>query len=100
MLLLYFSSKRKGALVATHVQSACYDISLLPGKTRHSEDLGWRLEHILRFGGRGLLLVRNPYDAVVSYWNHATAGEHVVLPNMVEHLHTEDFKNFAMVEIE
>ena len=32
-------------------------------------DLGWRRRHVSQFGGRGVLVVRNPYKAILSYWN-------------------------------
>ena len=30
----------------------------------------WRENHIKSFGGRGVLLLRNPYRAILSAWNH------------------------------
>ena len=30
----------------------------------------WRKRHIKFFGGRGVVIVRNPYRALISYWNH------------------------------
>eukprot|EP00092_Neocalanus_flemingeri_P030481 GFUD01033089.1.p1 GENE.GFUD01033089.1~~GFUD01033089.1.p1 ORF type:complete len:320 (-),score=75.32 GFUD01033089.1:155-1114(-) len=34
----------------------------------------WRENHIQRFGGRAVVIIRNPYKAIVSRWNHAEAG--------------------------
>ena len=30
----------------------------------------WRENHIKSFGGRGVLLIRNPYRTILSSWNH------------------------------
>ena len=29
----------------------------------------WRREHVADFGGRGVLVIRNPYKAILSHWN-------------------------------
>ncbi len=60
--------------IKSHHQSAAMYMKVLDSKVRGSEDFGWRLNHILRFGGRGIVLIRNPYDAVISYWNHANVS--------------------------
>ena len=46
------------------------------GRVRHVDEsrsrdpAEWRMNHIRNFEGRGILLLRNPYTAVVSHWNH------------------------------
>ena len=35
-----------------------------------TQKLSWRKKHIKFFGGRGVVIVRNPFRALISYWNH------------------------------
>ena len=35
-----------------------------------TQTLLWRKRQINFFGGRGVVIVRNPYRALISYWNH------------------------------
>ncbi len=46
-----------------------------------------------------MLLVRNPYDAIVSHWNHIMADDFSVPKQAVESLKTEKFSKFAEAEI-
>ena len=59
------------------------DGSTLLQKTHHRTLVGtklglsWGQGHIRQFGGRGVLVVRNPYLALLSYYNfQATGGNH------------------------
>ena len=38
------------------------------------EEAGWRLRNTAFFSGSGVLLIRNPYDAIVSAWKHCRVG--------------------------
>ena len=59
-------------------------------------DLGWRRRHVSQFGGRGVLVVRNPYKAILSYWNFKMTRSHTeTVP--AESLQTEEFKEFVRV---
>ena len=47
--------------------------SMLCSQVRQSKETQkflWRKRHIKFFGGRGVVIVRNPYRALISYWNH------------------------------
>ena len=35
----------------------------------------WRKEHVETFEGRAVVIVRNPYKAIVSYWNYIHSGQ-------------------------
>ena len=35
-----------------------------------TQTLSWRRRHIKFFGGRAVVIVRSPYRALISYWNH------------------------------
>ena len=56
------------------------DGSTLLQKTHHSavgeshNSLTWRRHHIKQFGGRAVLVIRNPYKAILSYWNLLQTG--------------------------
>ncbi len=41
---------------------------------RWSEELGYRLRSIRRMSGRAVILIRNPYDSILSFWNHDRSG--------------------------
>ena len=49
-------------------------------------DLEWRDRHIRTFAGRGILLIRNPYHAILSYWNflHTSSPTAVTDPRLYE----------------
>ena len=38
--------------------------------------LKWKKEQVKGFGGRGVVLVRNPYKAILSYWNFFNTKSH------------------------
>ena len=52
------------------------DGSTLLQKTHHNIDqskifeLEWRQKQIRQFGGRGVLVIRNPYKAIISFYNY------------------------------
>ena len=35
-----------------------------------------RFENMLRYGGKGILIIRNPYKAIVSWYRHLRQGVH------------------------
>ena len=58
-----------------------YDGTTIVQKTHHTAVMSvdvdddneeWRENHIKSFAGRGILLIRNPYRAMLSAWNHRT----------------------------
>ena len=54
-----------GLLVKTH-----HGVLKTTGQGRSRDLASWRMAHIRRFKGRGMLLLRNPYTTVISHWNH------------------------------
>ncbi len=44
--------------------------------TRWPEDIRFRVRDISRFGGRAVLLVRNPYESLLSFWNHERSNSY------------------------
>ena len=57
-------------------------------------ELSWRQQHIKQFGGRGVLVIRNPYKSIVSFYNFAKTGSQTKSVS-AEDLATEDFSQFV-----
>lgn len=55
--------------------------------------LSWRKEQIESFGGRAVIVVRNPYKAILSYWNFYNTKSHTSLidKNSFKTLKFQDF---------
>ena len=91
-----------GILKAGHYGEAreYNDGATLLQKTHHSAlhrkkfGLEWRQQHIRQFGGRGVLVIRNPYKAIISFYNFARTGSHTKSVS-AEILATTDFHNFV-----
>ena len=79
------------------------DGSTLLQKTHHNAvyrfGLEWRKQHVRQFGGRGVLVIRNPYNAIISYFNYQETGGHTKTVS-VETLQTQKFHNFVWVGAE
>ena len=63
-----------------------------------------RLKDMARMFGRALLLIRNPYEAIISFWNHDRSGTYdsssdYGILNLQDSLHTDKFIDFAKTEI-
>ena len=59
------------SLVVLYVtQILRYSAFLQVRQPKVTQTLLWRMRHIKFFGGRGVVIVRNPYKALISYWNH------------------------------
>ena len=80
------------------------DGSTLVQKTHHSVVLpgqSWtfsltqRMKHIQQFGGRGVLVIRNPYKAFISHWNYFKTGSQTKSAAL-ESLDSEEFKDFVI----
>lgn len=72
--------------------------------SRWSEELSWRLKHISRLDGRAVLLIRNPYEAIISLWNHERSGSYdasykQATKDLSASLNTPLFLDFAKLEI-
>ena len=42
----------------------------MQGKVRSQESIEWRMSNIQHFKGRAVLIIRNPFAALVSSWRH------------------------------
>ena len=68
-------------------------------KTHHNAvyqfGLDWRQKHIRQFGGRAVLVIRNPYKAIISFYNFKyTGGSHTEIV-AAERLHSVEFQEFV-----
>ena len=54
----------------------------------------WRIHHVRLFGGRGVLVIRNPYKSIISFYNFAKTGSQTKSVS-AEDLATEDFSQFV-----
>ena len=71
------------------------DFHRLVGGTE-KELLSWRMGNIRHFSGRAILIIRNPLDAMRSWWNH----EQVLLGEAVDQdVDSPQFMRFAEAEI-
>jgi len=50
--------------------------------------------HINKFGGRAVLVIRNPYEAILSNWNWKKTNSHTKTV-AVKSLHSAEFRKFA-----
>ena len=97
--------------VKTHHQASNKWASVLktPGRSskkwaRAPEDLVYRLTHMAGRMGRAVLLIRNPYEALISFWNHDRSGTYDSktsngLLEVAESLRSEMFRDFVRLEI-
>lgn len=62
-------------------------------------ELTWRREQVDNFGGRGVVLVRNPYRAIISYWNFIEFG--LQNTNVVNSstFNTQEFNDFVFTSV-
>ncbi len=69
---------------------------------RRQPDLDYRLNLLVRYAGRLVLLVRNPFKAIVSWWNHAKSGDTfnqgLKRQELIKSMKTQDFCQFAEAE--
>ena len=61
-------------------------------------NLTWRIEHINQFNGRAVVVVRNPFNSILSYWNFYQTGSHTVSADK-NSLLSNEFQDFAFVGI-
>ena len=59
----------------------------------------WRRQHVALFGGRGVLVIRNPYKAILSYWNFKRTKSHTKTV-AAETLQSPEFQEFVRVGAE
>ena len=78
-----------------------------PGKVRERMPVDWRMNHMKAFFGyRGdaglgaVLLLRNPYDAILSYWAHKSAQHEMETPkDFLFSLRSKGFQEHVRVEL-
>jgi len=63
-----------------------------------NKTLQWRINHIKKFKGRAVLVIRNPFDAILSYYNYRGTHSHTKKLNSSAFL-TPKFKDFAYTGI-
>ena len=61
--------------------------------------VNWRTRHIRDFGGRGVVVIRNPYKAILSYWNFKNTQSHTKTIS-AKTFHSREFRDFVVVGIE
>ena len=61
-------------------------------------NLTWRIEHINEFYGRAVVVVRNPFNSILSYWNFYRTGSQTATADK-NTLLTKEFQDFAFVGI-
>ena len=64
------------------------------------ESLVWRIKHMMQYNGTGILLIRNPYDSIISAWNHLGSTEVSTRRDLLQSLTTNEFQKFAFIEFE
>ncbi len=79
-------------LQKTH-HRALYDV---PAYMKYS--LQWRTNHIKMFEGRAVVVVRNPFKAILSYWNYISTRSHTASANN-NSLLSPKFRDFGFVGI-
>ncbi len=73
--------------------------------SRWSEDVAFRMKDIQFMKGRAVILFRNPYDTMISFWNHDRSGTYDGgrnkdgLKDLAESLKTDMFKDFVKNEM-
>ena len=60
------------------------------------KDLSWRKNQINIFGGRAVLVIRNPYEAILSYWNFKKTQSHTKTVAS-KSLNSAEFRKFVRV---
>jgi len=95
------SSKLRGELAnftdgSTLVQKT-HHRSIFTEKT-DNYGLEWRKAHVQKFIGGGVLIIRNPFTAIMSHWNYAKTLSHTVVATDKTFC-TQDFQMFTFRSI-
>ena len=98
-------------LVKTHHQSTetwapIFDVLSTQSKmwNRISADIKWRMKHLVSMEGRAVVLIRNPYEAIISFWQHDRSQSYDKpvkrgVKDLQKTLKTEMFRDFVKLEI-
>ena len=71
--------------------------AIFTNKTNHY-GLKWRQDHIRQFVGGGILVIRNPYTAIISFWNYEKTRTHSVFAEKNSFCSVQ-FREFAFKSI-
>jgi len=63
------------------------------------DNLQWRKDHVAQFGGRAIVIVRNPFKCVISYWTFLKTGSQTEGLKDKDSLLSHDFRYFALIGI-
>ena len=81
---------------STILQKTHHRAIYVPHYSKYS--LQWRMDHINMFGGRAVVVIRNPFKAILSYWNYISTKSHTASANKTS-FSSQKFKDFAFVGI-
>jgi len=76
-----------------HTEGNWYINNIQYGNTNY-----WRKRHVQLFKGIGVLIIRNPFDAIISFWNLQTTLCHQCT-SQPDLMFTEKFQIFALTQI-
>lgn len=105
------SSRQDAILVKTHHQSveswrSPFNVLNKSVKmwNRMPADLLWRMRHLVSMGGRAVVLIRNPYEAIISFWQHDRSRTYDKavkrgVKDLQGTMKTEMFRDFVRLEI-
>ena len=97
-MLHYFPGELHLSDGSTLVQKTHYHYRLVDlSSPSYVED--WKKEHMQLFNSRGILLIRNPYHALVSMWHFYNSGWHTTSAEFSE-FQTDKFRKFVIRDIE
>ena len=71
--------------------------AIFTNKTNHY-GLKWRQDHVRQFAGGGILVIRNPYTAIISFWNYEKTRTHSVFAEKNSFCSVQ-FREFAFKSI-
>ncbi len=68
--------------------------------TRGREDVTWRMRNVLAYSGRAILVIRDPFRAIVSYWNHIVTKTRLECSKqLLQEVRSDLFNRFFINEI-
>ena len=66
---------------------------------RAKEDVDWRMQNLVDHKGRGVVLIRNPYESINSHWSHYLSRDLVSTNYFAkEHIKLAIFEDFVKSE--
>ena len=76
----WFRKLTTGKILKRDSTISCHHFDLRAIFTNNTDHYGlkWRQNHVRQFVGGGVLVIRNPYNAIISFWNFEQTGTHTV----------------------